>query len=133
MRQCRTIIPLVLIKDKIIEIISKSSHPLTSSEIQDELSQCDRATTYRTLAKLKEEQLIRIIEIGDGTVRYESQEDHHHHLICLKCKEIERVDLPKDDEVRMQELQSHFQKKTNFSFLQHSLEFFGLCINCKKI
>ncbi|MFA7301683.1 MAG: transcriptional repressor [Candidatus Shapirobacteria bacterium] len=123
----------MLVKDKIIEIVAKSSHPLTAGEIQDKLKQCDRATTYRTLAKLKEEQLVRIIEIGDGVVRYESQEDHHHHLICLKCKEIERIDLPKKDEKRMHELQSDFQKKSKFSFLQHSLEFFGLCVNCKKL
>lgn len=116
---------------KIIKIITEASHPLLASEILGKIRDCDRATVYRNLTKLKEKQLVRIIEVGDGAVRYESANDHHHHLICLKCKEIERVDLPTIDEKRIEKLQVEFQKKSKFSFLEHSLEFFGLCFNCK--
>lgn len=121
---------MVNVAQKIMMVIADSSHPLLASDIQSKINDCDRATIYRNLNKLKEKQLVRIIEIGDGAVRYESTEDHHHHLICLKCKEMTRVDLPEKDEKRIEKLQSEFQDKSKFSFLTHSLEFFGLCIDC---
>jgi Fe2+/Zn2+ uptake regulation proteins len=52
------------------------------------------ATVYRTIQLLLELNLINRINLDDGYVRYEIGDkkgtigQHHHHLICLKCKKI---------------------------------------------
>ena len=120
-------------KNIICKIVADSSHPITSTEIQNKCTQFDRATVYRTLSTLKQNHLIRVVEIGDGQIRYESSDDHHHHLICTKCKITQRIDLSPGDEKRFEKIQNNFQNKFKFASLDHSLEFFGLCAKCKKI
>ena len=116
---------------QVIKIVEELSHPVSSTEIKDKCPDLDRATIYRALKSLREKQLIRIVEVGDGIVRFESMADHHHHLICLKCKKIEKVELPQEEEKNLQKLQNIFQRQSKFTSLQHSLEFFGLCAKCK--
>ena len=120
-------------KNIIYKTVTNASHPINSTEIQNECPQFDRATVYRILNTLKQDNLIRIVEIGDGQTRYESSDDHHHHLICTKCKTTQRIDLSPNDEKRLKILQNNFQNEFNFSSLDHSLEFFGLCAKCKKL
>ena len=120
-------------KNIIYKIITNASHPIASAEIQTECTQFDRATVYRILNTLKQDHLIRVVEVGDGQIRYESSDDHHHHLICTKCKTTQRIDLSPGDETRFKKLQDNFQNKFKFTSLDHSLEFFGLCAKCKKL
>lgn len=137
MRQCRIIIAAVpktsIAKKSVLKIIQDNSGPISSTEIQNKCPSFNRATIYRTLNTLKEERLIRLIELGDGSLHYESIKDHHHHLICLKCKAIHRIDLPPEEEKRLIKIQQKFQQETKFIGLEHSLEFFGLCSHCKNI
>jgi Fe2+ or Zn2+ uptake regulation protein len=122
-----------LAKKSVLKIIQNASGPISSAEIQSKCRLFNRATIYRTLAILREENLVRLIEIGDGSLHYESIDDHHHHLICLKCKSIQRIDLPDDEEKRLIDIQQKFQQEKKFIGLEHSLEFFGLCSHCKNI
>lgn len=135
MRQCRIIIDLMPRKSKtsevVFKIIERANRPMSSLDIQREAPEIDRATVYRALDNLRETAQIRIVEIGDGVVRYELTSDHHHHLICLRCKKTERIDLPEREEINLEKIQIDFQKKLNFTSLQHSLEFFGVCQKCQ--
>lgn len=117
----------------ILKLIEIASYPISSQEIHKKCHDLDRATVYRAINVLKESQQIRVVEIGDGKIRFESVKDHHHHLICLKCKETKKVELPLEEEKHLEILQSNFQKSSKFSSLQHSLEFFGLCQNCQNV
>lgn len=117
--------------DKILSLVENSLLPVSSLDIQNTCTNLDRATVYRVLTKLKETQKIRIVELGDGVVRYESVEDHHHHLVCIRCKKTERIELPIEEEVNLIRIEKEFQEKSKFTSLQHSLEFFGICQKCK--
>jgi len=116
---------------QILNLVENSKSPISSLDIQNTCVILDRATVYRVLAKLKETQKIRVVELGDGVVRYESVKDHHHHLVCLKCKKTERVELPAEQEASLIRIEKECQEKSKFTALQHSLEFFGLCAKCK--
>ncbi len=120
-------------KNSILKIIQDASGPISSTDIQTKCKDFNRATIYRSLNALRQKQLVRLVELGDGSLYYESVEDHHHHLICLKCKTIQRIDLPQDEEKRLIDIQQKFQQETKFISLEHSLEFFGLCSHCKNI
>jgi len=104
--------------------------PFTAEEIHKLVTKrvCDLATVYRCLASLEEAHILRRVEFGDDSSRYElteADDTHHHHLICTQCKRIEIVDDPDIEDI------DRFAKKRGFSNVSHTLEFFGTCPECK--
>jgi Fur family ferric uptake transcriptional regulator len=61
-----------------------------------------------------------------GTDYYEIPKNHHHHLICLRCKYIEMIEI--SDHLKKQEKQ--IAKQNKFTIINHSLEFYGYCHKC---
>ena len=87
-----------------------------------------RATEYRTLDILVQNQFVRKLNLGDGKSRYESKinSDHHDHLVCIKCRKIvEFVDL----DIEM--LQEKIANKYQFSLKSHVHQLFGICKECR--
>lgn len=89
----------------------------------------NKTTIYRELFFLLENNFIKEVEFGDGKKRYEItlNKPHHHHVVCLNCKEIVNIPLEKE----LDEEENKIEKITNFKLTSHMLEFFGLCPNCK--
>ncbi|MCX8110934.1 MAG: transcriptional repressor [Syntrophorhabdaceae bacterium] len=84
------------------------------------------ATVYNTLEKLKEKRLIIELSIDTGKKRFDCDTRPHHHLICVKCREIFDVftefilELPEDE----------FQ---GFDIIGNHVDFYGICKKCKDI
>lgn len=120
------------IREKIIDLLSKSSSPRSAPELQESFLiskiKVNKTTIYRELDFLLQKTLINEVEFGDGKKRYELNNGHHHHLICLNCNRIEDVDLETD----LSKEQAKIEKETGFKIKSHSLEFFGYCKNCQK-
>lgn len=55
------------------------------------------------------------------------KDHHHHHLICLKCNKIIKVEM----ENQLAQEEKKLAKKTNFNIVNHSLDFYGYCQKCK--
>jgi Fur family ferric uptake transcriptional regulator len=113
----------------ILSALLENHGPFTAEEIHKIITKkiCDLATVYRCLASLEEASLLRRVEFGDDSSRYElaeADESHHHHLICRECKRVEIIDDPGLEEV------DRFAEKRGFSNVSHSLEFFGTCPDC---
>jgi len=87
------------------------------------------ATVYRTLEILTELQVINKLTFQDGIARYDlsmNNENHqHHHLLCLKCGNIEEV---KND--MLLEIEIEIEKEYQFIVKDHRLTFHGICKNC---
>ena len=78
------------------------------------------------LTNLKELEIVKEIRLRDREVRYElSNCEHHHHLVCEKCGDIEDVALCEEAILKEVKKQSHFKIDS------HTLEFFGLCEKCQ--
>lgn len=108
----------------VLDILSKSKKPIDASILIDKLG-VNKTTVYRQIEKFVKDGSILEVEFGDGKKRYElSNLEHHHHLICKKCKMIEDITL--DENVILKEV----GKKSKFKVEHHSLEFFGVCANC---
>jgi Fur family ferric uptake transcriptional regulator len=110
--------------------MEQHAHPLAIREIFDLLPGhvCDLATVYRSMHLLQEHELVRKVEFGDGSARYElirAGNDHHHHLVCTHCREI--VEL---DECFPKELEDAIARRSGFRAVTHRLEFFGICPKC---
>lgn len=120
------------IRQAIISLLLKAKTPLSAPQIQLELEKdglaSNKSTIYREITFLKDQQIVKELQLGEDKKRYEIEgENHHHHLVCLKCEQVEDVKLAKELD---QEEQAIAQLK-NFKVLNHSLEFFGICGRCQ--
>lgn len=112
----------------ILSIVTED--PLTAQEIYQKLlnenKQYDLATVYRNLELLVQLKLVTKVQFGTGSARYEKTgKAHHHHLICEHCGSIEDIHL------KEKALLQQITQTSTFKVERHSLEFFGLCKNCK--
>ena len=103
-----------------------------SEEIHLAIKNCkihvSRATVYRTLDLLVENQFVRKLNLGDGKARYESKIDrqHHDHLICDACGTIfEFVDY------EIEKLQEKIAREFQFILKRHTHQLFGICNKCQ--
>lgn len=119
------------VRKALLLLLAKSKTPLSADEIREELKskklQVNKTTVYRELDFLKEQGITQEVEFGDKKKRYEILSSHHHHVVCVECKKVEDVNLQSDLDAAEKKIA--WQK--NFKVLNHSLEFFGLCSECK--
>lgn len=120
---------LTKIKKAVIDLLSENHCLLSKQELIDRLKakkiNPDRSTIYRELKFLMKNNIIIKNTIG-GIDYYESPKDHHHHLVCLNCKSITRLEM--DNHLEKQEKQ--IAKQNKFNIVHHSLEFYGHCHKC---
>src|SRR3990170_7184631 len=86
------------------------------------------ATVHRNLKLMYECGLADEIKIGNKKARYEQKygQEHHDHLICLKCGRFIEV----NDE-QIERLQEKLAEANDFVPQRHKLEIYGLCKKCR--
>lgn len=99
--------------------------------LRENKSEIGLATVYRALDLLSELGILVQVDFGDGCARYElntadPKVHHHHHLICLKCKNVIEF-----DEDLLDQLEAYIEKKSGFQILNHEVKFFGYCSECR--
>jgi Fur family peroxide stress response transcriptional regulator len=85
------------------------------------------ATVYRNIVLIKS--LGEVLELGfpDGSNRYDGNKPYPHpHVVCIKCKKIVDPNLASLDDMKKE-----VALETNFKILNHRLDFFGICSNCR--
>jgi Fe2+ or Zn2+ uptake regulation protein len=112
---------------QILKILAKVHVPLTVEEIKKKVGRTvHTATIYRALNDLVSSGVIRRVDIHARSARYESNADHHHHIVCTECGLIEDVHTePKGLDAKVLSNSKRFK-----SIVSHSLEFFGVCKSC---
>ncbi|MEM6525311.1 MAG: transcriptional repressor [Bacteroidota bacterium] len=85
-----------------------------------------RATVYNTLEILLDSQLIRKHQFGENLALYEKSHGfkQHDHLICANCNKIMEFCDP-----RVHIIQQMIESVYNFNITDHSLNFYGNCMN----
>jgi Fur family transcriptional regulator, ferric uptake regulator len=86
----------------------------------------NRSTIFRELLFLTKNSITVKITIS-GVDYYEIPKDHHHHLVCLGCNSISKVEI--GNHLKKQEKQ--IAKQNKFNIINHSLEFYGYCRECQ--
>lgn len=115
----------------ILKFLEKTRQPVDVNtvfgEINSEGVKTDPATVFRIVNKLMEKGLVIQIQFQDKKARYElAKRGHHHHLVCENCGKIEDVSTQ-----AIPALEKEIQQKHSFLVKRHSLEFFGLCVDCQ--
>jgi Fur family peroxide stress response transcriptional regulator len=115
----------------IVRILSSSEgHPTVDdihARVMDDFPTMSLATVYKNIVLIKS--LDEVLELGfpDGSNRYDGNKPYPHpHVICLKCKKIFDPHLESLDEMK-----NEVESETGFKILNHRLDFFGICPDCR--
>ncbi len=117
----------------IIDLIAKYGSHFEIEELVDWISQrnrkvASRSTIYRTVKLLQEFGAIReVIKLNNRTIyEFIVGRPHHEHLVCIECGKI--IEFNRDE---IEELQEEVCKEYDFLPLNHRLEIFGICSECR--
>ena len=105
---------------------------LNAAEIYDKVRnqnpQINFSTIYRNLEILVTSGLIEKISL-EGSARYQLSGPgaHRHHLICTGCNKTEPLPY-----CPISELERAVRKNTDFLPLEHRVEIYGFCKDCRK-
>lgn len=116
----------------VLKVLEKAKKPFSVSRIREAIDELiDETTLYRALEALSVAHVLKRIDFEHGHAHYEIAlgREHHHHLVCRECGEVEDV-----ANCNVQALEkSALRKSKMFSRIaEHSLEFFGICNDCVK-
>lgn len=118
-------------KDFIFDVIKNSQNSLTAEEIYNDVSQnidINLSTVYRTLNNLVDKNLVSKVVRQDKIAYYELiDETPKHYLICDKCSSAFSTEICNLDKIARK-----IKKETGFNITSHTLEFHGICPECKK-
>lgn len=117
-------------RKEILHLLNKTSCLISQANLLNRLSQIglkpNRSTVYRELLFLIKNGIV-IKNTINGVDYYEIPTHHHHHVVCLKCNLIQKIDM--EDNLKKEEIS--IGKYTDFHIISHSLEFYGYCKKCK--
>ncbi|PID59227.1 MAG: transcriptional repressor [Ignavibacteriae bacterium] len=107
----------------VLEELSCSEYPLTLKEIHHGCSKVDFASVYRIIELFKELNIVKEINFADKKIRFELNEDkHHHHIICSECGKIKEIPVCFLNEIK---------NTTNYKITNHNFELIGICPQCQ--
>lgn len=116
----------------VLEVLRHHAQPQSIKEVFAQLGRkdCDLATVYRSMHLLEEMGMVRRFNFGDGGDRFElvpeGDERHHHHLVCVECSTVVKI-----DECFPAELEQRVARTNRFKAVTHRLDFFGVCPRCQ--
>lgn len=117
-------------REEVVRIIQRSKTPISPRDIQKRSKgRIHTSTIYRALKALVELGVVRRVDLGTRSARFEYVDaaHHHHHLVCIKCGTVEDVSvcLPRKT------LASVLSRTDFAKLVEHRLEFSGVCKSCE--
>ncbi|MEW6570886.1 MAG: Fur family transcriptional regulator [Nitrospirota bacterium] len=117
----------------ILDILMKETIYLSPEEIWERMkmrfNKIGLPTVYRNLEELVEGNVIWKISHPNRNLYYFfcRNRSHHHHFICLSCRNVEDINL-----CRLRELEKLVKEELKGKVVSHILQVNGLCSRCKK-
>ena len=115
----------------VLDVVLESEEHLTANEIYEaarrRLPTLSFATVYNSLKYLKEAGLVREINFGKASSRYDRETSRHDHAICSRCGRLVDFDLPETPQMlRAAARRSRFRPESIH------LTLVGVCPDCQK-
>lgn len=110
-------------------LINDKSHPNPDSvynAILPDFPTISLATVYKTLETFEKVGIISVVTPLHETVRYDAEMDHHHHVVCLRCKNVVDIKDPELDKIKIPENISNENQLIDFS-----IQFNVICSKCR--
>lgn len=111
--------------------LGNNNYPLSADEVHQKVIQkfpnISLDTVYRNLNILLELEIIGKLNFLGNKCLYElNTDEHHHHLVCLKCGNAEAIDICPFKLLDLEKLQQDKQ----FTVKKHNFNLFGYCRQC---
>ncbi len=115
----------------ILGLFTEGCKPQSAEDIYKKLKNknINLVTIYRTLGSLENAQILKRVDLHTESVLYELGAHHHHHIVCVKCGDIEGFEMC-DLNKFSQEVLKHSSKFKQVN--SHAFELFGICRSCVK-
>lgn len=116
---------------KILAILESSTDKHLSAEdiyklLIEQGDEISLATVYRVLTQFEAAEILTRHNFAGGQSVFELNQEHHDHLVCLKCGKITEF----IDEL-IEQQQHKIAQQNGFKITDHSLNIYGFCKNCK--
>lgn len=117
----------------IIALLDTVDEFRSAQELHDELRRRGEniglTTVYRTLQSLSAAELVDMVrtDTGESVYRRCAAHDHHHHLVCRSCGSAVEVSGREVEAWAAEVAQAH-----GFSDVNHTIELFGTCADCRR-
>jgi Fur family transcriptional regulator, ferric uptake regulator len=118
---------------QLVDLLADTARPVTIPELIALGARQSQSSIYRNLAILEQAGAVRRLSSTDDTGRFELAEElseHHHHLVCSSCGNIEDITLPDEVEAALHEAVATAQRDRDFAVDAHHLELVGTCGGC---
>lgn len=124
---------------KVLQILERSvknhlseKHHLSAEDIYRELGEAGEnvglATVYRVLSQFESAGLVVRHNFEGGHAVFElSTDEHHDHLVCVKCGQVKEF----VDKV-IEQRQMDIAKESGYQMTDHALTIYGLCTRCRE-
>lgn len=115
----------------VLEIVHHSQGHLTVDEVHAQVRAAspyvDLATTYRTLALLKQNGLVSELRLEKQPIRFEAvrRGEEHHHAVCSQCGAVLQV-----EHADLASLEAILREKYGFRLEPVHVTLPGLCHDC---
>lgn len=114
----------------IFRILSDANKHITVDEIYqkaiEEYPMLSLATVYRNMEQMVEANLLKHLDLGGSSIRYDTNLEEHHHFVCTKCGKVADVYL-NDVKYKMDSRRSNLGKAKINSL---DLHLQGICGEC---
>jgi len=110
-------------------LINDKTHPnpeCVYNAIKSDFPTISLATVYKTLETFEKVGIIAVVTPLHETVRYDSETEHHHHVVCVKCKKVIDVKDPELDKIQIPKYVTEENKVLDFS-----IQFNVICSDCR--
>jgi Fur family ferric uptake transcriptional regulator len=118
-------------RDAILEVFLGRSGHVTSEQlyqaVREQHPNIGYTTVYRTMKLLADAGLASEHHFDDGITRYEIEQEHHDHLVCVKCGKIIEFECE-----MIEQTQEQIAARYRFRVLRHRHELYGHCSECRE-
>jgi Fur family peroxide stress response transcriptional regulator len=108
--------------------LNSRDHP-SAQQVYDEVKKIhptvSLATVYKTLAVLKDLNLIQELNLPQGQARFDSYMKPHINLVCLRCGKVQDWDDPV-----AREMVARITAKAEFTRTGQRFDIYGTCKTC---
>lgn len=117
---------------RVLQMLEQSkSHHLSAEEVYKALFEIGEdvglATVYRVLTQFEAAGIVHRHHFEGGYSVFElTKSEHHDHLVCLKCGQVDEF---VDDVIEQR--QQLIAEKAGFHMSNHALNIYGTCATCQ--
>lgn len=118
---------------QLVDLLVDAGRPVSIPDLIDAGARQSQSSLYRNLAILEQAGAVRRLTSTDDVARYELAEElseHHHHLVCAVCGDIEDVTLSESVEATLRAAAAEAGRESDFAVETHRFELLGTCGHC---